>query len=68
MLHPIAVKPEVWSLVGMDLVGPLKKTRKENKFILTMTCYFSKWVEYLIYRERYYNLERYIIKGTCICM
>ena len=31
----------------MDLVGPLKETRKETKFILTMTCYFSKWVEAL---------------------
>ena len=44
-LHPIAVKPKVWSLVGMDLVGPLQKTAKGNQYILTMTCYFSKWVE-----------------------
>ena len=29
----------------MDLVGPLKKTFKNNQYILTMTCYFSKWVE-----------------------
>lgn len=44
-LHPITVKPQVWTLVGIDLVGPLKKTLKGNQFILTMTCYFSKWVE-----------------------
>ena len=44
-LHPIPVKPQVWNLVGMDLVGPLKKTLKGNQYILTMTCYFSKWVE-----------------------
>ena len=37
-LHTIA---EVWSLVGMDLVGSLKKTHEEK---LTMTCYFCKWV------------------------
>ena len=29
----------------MDLIGPLKITPRKNKFILTMTCYFSKWVE-----------------------
>lgn len=44
-LHPVKVEPEVWSLVGMDLVGPLTKTKKGNRYILTMTCYFSKWVE-----------------------
>lgn len=44
-LHPIRVEPEVWSLVGMDLVGPLTKTKRGNQYILTMTCYFSKWVE-----------------------
>ena len=45
-LHPIAVKPKVWSLVGMDFVGPLQKTAKwKSVYILTMTCYFSKWVE-----------------------
>ena len=46
-LHPVPVKPEVWSLVGMDLIGPLKKTKKGNQYILTMTCYFSKYVEAL---------------------
>ena len=44
-LHPIPVKPQVWSLVGIDLIGPLKKTSRGKRFILTMTCYFSKWVE-----------------------
>ena len=44
-LQPVAVKPEVWYLVGMDLIGPLKKTTKGSQYILTMTCYFSKWVE-----------------------
>ena len=44
-LHPIPVPASVWSLVGMDLIGPLKVTTRRNQFILTMTCYFSKWVE-----------------------
>ncbi len=44
-LHPIPVSPEVWKLIGMDLIGPLKLTPSGNQYILTMTCYFSKWVE-----------------------
>ena len=41
-LHPIAVKQEVWYLVGMDVMDSFKKTTKGSQ---TMTCYFSKWVE-----------------------
>ena len=29
----------------MDLIGPLKVTPRNNQYILTMTYYFSKWVE-----------------------
>ena len=43
--HPIPVPASVWSLMGMYLIGPLKVTTRRNQFILTMTCYFSKWVE-----------------------
>ena len=32
-------------MVGMDLIGPLKKTKNGNQYILTMTDYFSKYVE-----------------------
>ena len=44
-LHPISVKPDVWSLVGMDLMGPYHKISGGHQYILTMACYFSKWVE-----------------------
>ena len=44
-LHPIAVKPQFWQQVGMDLVGPLNETPRENKYIVTLTDYFTKWVE-----------------------
>ena len=30
-LHPIPVKPQVWYQIGIDLVGPLKVSRKGNK-------------------------------------
>lgn len=34
----------MWDLIGMDLIGPLKLTPRGNKYILTVTDYFSKWV------------------------
>ena len=44
-LHPIPVNADVWSLVGMDLIGPFQVTSQGNQYILTLTCHFSKWVE-----------------------
>lgn len=35
----------VWNLVGMEIVGPYKKTAQENQYVVTMACYFSKWIE-----------------------
>ena len=29
----------------MDLIGPLHTTQRGNKFIVTLTDYFSKWAE-----------------------
>uniref|UniRef100_A0A3B3DF81 Gypsy retrotransposon integrase-like protein 1 n=1 Tax=Oryzias melastigma TaxID=30732 RepID=A0A3B3DF81_ORYME len=43
VLHPIKVK-EPWEVLGMDLIGPLPETREGNKYILTMTDLFTKWV------------------------
>ena len=33
VLHPIAVKAEVWHQVGIDLVGPLTLTKRENRYV-----------------------------------
>ena len=44
-LQPVAVEPQVWYLVGMDLIGPFQPTAGGHKFVLTMTDYFSKYVE-----------------------
>ncbi|CAK6978987.1 uncharacterized protein LOC125780607 [Scomber scombrus] len=35
----------VWELVGIDLTGPLPKTKDGFEYILTATDYFYKWVE-----------------------
>ncbi|KAM3605029.1 uncharacterized protein V6R79_019457 [Siganus canaliculatus] len=43
VLHSIKVK-ENWSVLGMDLIGPLKETACGNKYVLTMTDLFSKFV------------------------
>ncbi len=32
-LHPIPVRSEVWSLVGIDLMGPLTMTSQGNQYI-----------------------------------
>ena len=42
-LHPIPVKDEVWHTIGVDLIRPLPETQKGNKYILTVSCLFSKW-------------------------
>ena len=37
-LHPISVKTEVWHQIGIDLVGPLKLTRRGNRYVLFISC------------------------------
>ena len=44
-LHPIPVQPKLWQQVGMDLIGPLPLTPRGNKYIVTLTDYFTKWAE-----------------------
>ena len=44
-LHPIPVKPQIFHQLGMDLIGPLPETEHGNKYIITLTDYFSKWAE-----------------------
>ena len=38
VLHPIPVKTEVWHQIGIDLVGPLKLTRRGNRYVLFISC------------------------------
>lgn len=44
-LHPIPVHPQVWHTIGVDLIGPLPTTARGNKYIMTVSCFFSKWPE-----------------------
>nr|XP_046270965.1 uncharacterized protein zgc:153292 isoform X2 [Scatophagus argus] len=36
---------EPWQWLGLDVRGPLPQTANGHKYILTVTDYFSKWVE-----------------------
>ncbi|XP_068435303.1 uncharacterized protein zgc:153292 [Clinocottus analis] len=36
---------EPWQWLGLDVRGPLPQTLNAHKYILTVTDYFSKWVE-----------------------
>ena len=45
VLHPIPVKLKIWCQVGMDLIGPMPETQRGNKYIVTLTDYFTKWAE-----------------------
>ena len=36
---------QVWSMVGIDLMGPFPKTRQGNKYIVAASDLFSKWTE-----------------------
>ena len=40
---PFLFKEEAWYQVGMDLVGPLPVTPAGNKFLMTITDYYTKW-------------------------
>ena len=42
-LHPVPITSDVWHTIGMDLIGPLPTTPRGNKYIMTVSCYFSKY-------------------------
>jgi transposase InsO family protein len=44
LMQPIVVH-QPWNTVGIDLTGPLPKTRHGNTYILVVIDYFTKWVE-----------------------
>ncbi|CAF4354949.1 unnamed protein product [Rotaria sp. Silwood2] len=44
LMKPIVIH-EPWNTVGIDLTGPLPKTRRGNSYILVVIDYFTKWVE-----------------------
>ena len=45
VLHPVKVVSKVWYLFGIDLIDAGKVSAKGNRYLLTMTDYFRKFVE-----------------------
>lgn len=43
VLHPIVVT-QPWTVIGVDLVGPLACTKNSKCYIMTVTDLFTKWV------------------------
>ena len=39
----IANRP--WEIIGSDMLGPLPLTAKGNRYILTFTDHFTKWIK-----------------------
>ena len=51
-LQSISVESKVWYLAGMDLIGPFRPTVMGYQFFLTMTDYFSKYVEAVSIKDK----------------
>ncbi|KAF4110356.1 hypothetical protein G5714_009608 [Onychostoma macrolepis] len=68
-LHPIKVK-EPWSVVGMDLIGPLKKNVKDYQYVLTVTDLFTKGRAFVNELNAHIfavlNIKHACIKHKCI--
>ncbi len=43
-LHPIEVHSP-WYRIGIDLIGPLPRSKSGNAYIVTCCDYFTKWPE-----------------------
>ena len=63
-LHPIPVKSGLWHQVGMDLIGPLPTTPRGNKYIVTLTDYFSKWPEATALPDKSAEQVAYFMHGV----
>ncbi|CAF4939684.1 unnamed protein product, partial [Rotaria sp. Silwood1] len=44
LLHPIEAPGGPFQLIGIDYTGPFPTTPQENKYVLAITDYFTKWV------------------------
>ena len=62
-LQPIKGHPEVWYLVGMDLIELFQESKYRNKYVLTIANYFSMYVEAVPIQDKSaYNVARAIYR------
>ena len=45
LLQPLQIPTEIYEQVGMNILGPLPKTKNGNEYILVITEYLSRCVE-----------------------
>lgn len=43
-VRPVKVESP-WEVLGLDIHGPFPETRRDNTHVLTVTDYFTKWIE-----------------------
>ena len=73
-LHPVPVKLGAWQQIGIDLVGPLPEALSGNKYIMTVTDYFSKWPEATAFpTKEAHHVAEFLYKlfmrhGFCPCI
>ena len=44
-MKPIEVVTIPFYMIGVDIIGPLKTTSRGNKYILSVTDYYTKYAE-----------------------
>jgi uncharacterized protein YihD (DUF1040 family) len=65
-LNPIEVK-EPFYMIGIDFVGPLPVTKRENRYIIVAIDYFTKWPEARAVKEATAKETAMFILEDIIC-
>uniref|UniRef100_A0A3B3V397 Integrase catalytic domain-containing protein n=1 Tax=Poecilia latipinna TaxID=48699 RepID=A0A3B3V397_9TELE len=50
LMQPTPVT-EAWEKIGVDLMGPLPRSKNGNKYLLVIIDYFTKWIEVFSLKE-----------------
>ena len=50
-LHPLPVVAQPWQQIAVDVVGELKRTKRGNRYILTVMDFASRWPEAIPLRK-----------------
>jgi hypothetical protein len=66
VLQPIAAG-DIFETIGIDFVGPMRTTKRGNRYILVLTEYSTKWVEAFPTRDCDANTVARIIVEEVIC-
>ena len=56
-----------WQRIAIDLVGPLPSTARGNRYILSVTDYFSKWAEAFALRNAEAKTVARVLVDRVIC-